>query len=105
MYNEQNETYEQLLEQHAAAKARMNKGITLSAVACGIATVASFFSIIPIASLLILLCAIPFYATGIPFLVTGIVRRVKANNRINQYKINESLPTVVGRETDYEPLS
>ena len=88
--NDQN--LSQLLAEFGEAKSRMTKGIVFTAVGyflfcfgCGFITLYGLGIILMIASF-------PFLGVGIPFLVTGIIRRIKVNNKINTAKRNNNVP-------------
>lgn len=88
---------EQLQRDHAAAKSRMTRGIVfiiiatvLSCIGSAIVSGTTYSSNANLTTLVIALVffivSLVFYAIGIPTLITGIVRRSKANNAINALK-------------------
>lgn len=73
-----------LLEEHASAKRKMTAGIVLTAIGAVLSSVgAGLLTWDEIACLVVELIALVFYGVGIPLLVVGIVKRIRANIAIN----------------------
>lgn len=82
-----------LMENYYAAKSRMTRGIIFLAVSYALLFVGLFFYVIGIYlwplllfAIPTLLACIPFEVIGLVFLISGIIRRVKANRNISRFK-------------------
>ena len=84
---------ELLLEEHSAAKARMRRGIILLVIGAVVEILAVVFNVVGmylwpllILAILLYLVCLALFAFGMVFLISGIIRRAKANTKITNAK-------------------
>lgn len=85
-----NNSLEQLMRAHSSAKRKLVLGIVFSAVAVFLTYLGIMLASVSEELAAIIVFSLPFYGVGIPFLIIGIIKTKKSNQRINQFKKEKS---------------